>query len=136
MHNSAGIECFLGGLGPDAHKECISIDIFKMCHFVLLWMSSVFWDMTACSLLKVTWHFTGTCLLHFQGCRVSQGRNWHEAGDMIYTSALKLEATCSSKMLVDFQWTAWHYVLEDGSIHNYCHENLRSCCECLFHKFN
>jgi hypothetical protein len=28
--------------------------------------------------------------------------------------------------LVDFQWTKWSYIPEDITLHNHCHENLKS----------
>jgi hypothetical protein len=40
--------------------------------------SSVFWDITPCSPLKVNWCFEGTCL-HFQSQRISQARNQCES---------------------------------------------------------
>jgi hypothetical protein len=44
--------------------------------------SSVFWDVTIRSALKVSQRFGGTCHLHFQGQRVKQVRNLYEAGSM------------------------------------------------------
>jgi hypothetical protein len=41
--------------------------------------SSIFWDITLCSSLKVNQRFGGTCRLHVQD-RISQARNRHEAG--------------------------------------------------------
>jgi hypothetical protein len=40
--------------------------------------SSIFWDITACSPLKVNWRFGGTCRLHLQGPRISRTRNQRE----------------------------------------------------------
>jgi hypothetical protein len=45
--------------------------------------SSVFWDITLCSPLKVSW--------------------------LAYSSTLKMVTTYSSETSVDFQWTALHY---------------------------
>jgi hypothetical protein len=42
--------------------------------------SSVFWDITPYSPLKIKRHFEGICRLHLQGLRVSQARNQHETG--------------------------------------------------------
>jgi hypothetical protein len=42
--------------------------------------SSIFWDTTLYSPLKVNWSFGGTCHLHLQGRRVSRAWNQHEAG--------------------------------------------------------
>jgi hypothetical protein len=33
---------------------------------------------------------------------------------------------CSSKTSVDFQWTTWHYIPEDSTLHNHCCKNLKS----------
>jgi hypothetical protein len=43
--------------------------------------SSVFWNITLCSLLEVNWRFGETCRLHLQGRRNSQARNKREAGN-------------------------------------------------------
>jgi hypothetical protein len=81
--------------------------------------SSVLWDMTPCSLLEVNQSFRGTCYLHLQGCRVSQARNQHETGSkqLAYSSPLEMEATCSSKISVDFQQTTQCYIPEDRTLH-------------------
>jgi hypothetical protein len=34
--------------------------------------SSIFWDITPCSPLKVNWCFGGTCRLHLQGLRIQE----------------------------------------------------------------
>jgi hypothetical protein len=41
--------------------------------------SSIFWDITTCSPVKVNWLFRGTCRLHLQGRRISQARNQCES---------------------------------------------------------
>jgi hypothetical protein len=33
----------------------------------------------------------------------------------VYSLTLKMEAICSSEMLVNFQWTTWHYIPEDSA---------------------
>jgi hypothetical protein len=43
-----------------------------------------------------------------------------------YSSALKVEAMCSSETSVDFQRTARHYIPEDSALHNHRCENLKS----------
>jgi hypothetical protein len=48
--------------------------------------SSLFWDITPCSPLKVNWPFGETCRLHLQGRRISQARN-------------QLESTWQAKLL-------------------------------------
>jgi hypothetical protein len=39
---------------------------------------------------------------------------------------LKTELICSSEILTDFHQTTEHYTPEDGTLHNYCDENLKS----------
>jgi hypothetical protein len=41
--------------------------------------SSIFWDITPCSPLKVNWRFGGTCRLHLQGRKISRARNQRES---------------------------------------------------------
>jgi hypothetical protein len=45
--------------------------------------SSIFWDITSCSLLKINRWFGGKCSLHLQGWRLSQPRRQHEVGSVI-----------------------------------------------------
>jgi hypothetical protein len=52
--------------------------------------------------------------------------HFHTVSCLAYSSTLKMEATYSFEMSVDFQWTTLHYIPEDSTIHNYCCENLRS----------
>jgi hypothetical protein len=61
--------------------------------------SSVFWDMTPCSLLK-----GNRCLLAICFMLISC---------LVYSSALKMEATCSSEASTEFQRTTWRYIPED-----------------------
>jgi hypothetical protein len=65
-----------------------------------------------CSPLKLNWHFGETCRLHLQGRRISQARNQRESGSK-QRSTLKMEATCSSEMSVDFQRTTRRFIPED-----------------------
>jgi hypothetical protein len=69
--------------------------------------SCIIWNITPCSPVEVNQHFEGTCHLYFLGSRVGQTKNQHKAGSkqIAYSSALKMEATCSSEMLVDFHRT-------------------------------
>lgn len=100
--------------------------------------STLFWNVTQSMLVEVCYSFWGTCFPHLQDQRISQGRRQCEASSMYSQSRgcyllpaaflhgfffnLKMEAMCSSKILVDFQWTAWHYIPED----NHCSENVKS----------
>jgi hypothetical protein len=40
------------------------------------------------------------------------------------SSALKIEAVCSSETLVNFYWITWCYITEDTTLHSHCCENL------------
>jgi hypothetical protein len=42
--------------------------------------SSIFWDITSCSKLKINRRFRGTCCLQLRDRRIRQARNQHEAG--------------------------------------------------------
>jgi hypothetical protein len=66
--------------------------------------SSISWDGTLCSPLKVKRRFGRTCR---QGRKIGQARNEHETGSeqLAYPSTLKMEAVCSSEMSVEFQQT-------------------------------
>jgi hypothetical protein len=96
----------------------------------------IFRVITPCHPLKVNRHFEGTCDLHLQGQRMSQARNQHEGrwqveaftlvSCLAYFSTLKMEATCSSKMLVDFLLTTRRYNPENRKLHNHCCTNLKA----------
>jgi hypothetical protein len=118
----------------------------------ILLKSSGFWDITSCSPLKANRCFGGTCCLHLQGQRISQRINQNEAGSkqssayrlfhagffallatcftlvsyLAYTSTLRMEVTCSSKTLVDFEGITWSYSPEDRTLNNHRCENLKS----------
>jgi hypothetical protein len=91
-------------------------------------MSSIFWDVTPCSPLKINRSFEGTCGLPLQGRRINQARN--QRGSrwkawfclppaftlvcfLAYSSTLKMEATFFSETSVDFQRTIWRYIPHD-----------------------
>jgi hypothetical protein len=44
----------------------------------------------------------------------------------LFSSTLKMKATCSSETSVDFQGTTWRYTPEDITLHNHSSENLSS----------
>jgi hypothetical protein len=46
---------------------------------------------------------------------------------LVYSSKLKMEATCSSETSVDFQRVTRCYIPEDRSFHNHYCENFKSC---------
>jgi hypothetical protein len=94
--------------------------------------SSIFCDIMLCSSLKVNRRFGATCCPHLEGRRISQARKQREAGSkqncyplatwfvlvscLAYSSTLKMGATYSSEMSVNFQWTTWHYIPVDRSL--------------------
>jgi hypothetical protein len=45
----------------------------------------IFWDIIACSSLKVNRCFGGICRLHLKGWRIVQARNQYEAGSYLLT---------------------------------------------------
>jgi hypothetical protein len=94
--------------------------------------SSVLWNITPCSPLKVTRSLGGTYRLHLQGERISQIRNQREikwqaeaiftlVSSLAYPSTLKMQTKCSSEKSVAFQQTRWHYI----HMHNHRYENLK-----------
>jgi hypothetical protein len=66
--------------------------------------SSVLWDITQCSPLKVNRLFGGTCRLNLQGRRISQARKQQAASELglAYSSILKLETACYSETSANF----------------------------------
>jgi hypothetical protein len=43
-----------------------------------------------------------------------------------YFSTLKMEAICSSETSVEFQRTTGRYIPENGTLHNYCSDKIKS----------
>jgi hypothetical protein len=89
--------------------------------------SSIFWDITLCSPLKVNRRCGGTSRLHLQGPKINQARNQRETclppeftlvSCLAYSSTLKMEATYSSETSVDFRRTTWRYIPEDRTLQN------------------
>jgi hypothetical protein len=70
-------------------KHCRTLCRIEVLTAVVM-KSSISWDITPWSPLKVNLRFWGTRSLHLEGLRISQGRNQREAG---------------SKQFVDFQRT-------------------------------
>jgi hypothetical protein len=84
-------------------------------------MSSIFWDMTPCSSLKVSRSFWGIFCFNFQDRTINEVRDQHEA-----VTELKMESTYSSETSADFQWTTRRYIPEDTTHHKHRYGNLRS----------
>jgi hypothetical protein len=80
--------------------------------------SSIFWDITPCSLLKVNRRFGETCCLHIQCRRISQSllaTGFMLVSCFAYSSILKMK-TCSSAMSVDFQLTTQRHIAETRAL--------------------
>jgi hypothetical protein len=80
--------------------------------------SSVIWDITPCSLLKVSRRFRGTCCLHLQGQRITQARNHHEAGSK--------QSLCSLTVVHLF-WHSFggHFAGTKELMNNFFHRSVR-----------
>jgi hypothetical protein len=80
--------------------------------------SSIFWDITHCSLLKVNWHFGEKYCFHLPGRRVSQARNQRvasRAGFLLCSFFdLKMETVSSSEMLVNLYHITWCHTAKDS----------------------
>jgi hypothetical protein len=66
-------------LGHDRFPIYYSLTLSQRQQLMAL-KSTIFWDITPCSPLKVNRRFGGTCRLHLQGRRMRQVRNHREAG--------------------------------------------------------
>jgi hypothetical protein len=60
----------------------------KFSNMFLIKKSCIFLGIMSCSLVKVNQHFGGTCNLHFQSQRVSQGRKQQERGRKLWLGLL------------------------------------------------
>jgi hypothetical protein len=60
-----------------------------LIHYFFALKSTIFWDITHCSPLKVSRRFGGTCLLHSQG-RICRARYQHESRCQAEYSAIKV----------------------------------------------
>jgi hypothetical protein len=84
--------------------------------------STIFWDITPCSPLKVNRRFGGTYCLHLQGRRISRARRlclspaYTLVSCAAYSTTLKMDAICSSETSVDFQRTTRCYIPEDSTL--------------------
>jgi hypothetical protein len=87
-----------------ANEAMFPIAGFEVLTAVVI-KSSIFWDITQCSQLIVNRRFRGTFRLHLPSRKQKT------------SSALKMEATCSSETSVDFQRTARRYIPEDRILH-------------------
>jgi hypothetical protein len=84
---------------------------------VVVMNSSVFWDITLHSPLKVSWHFGGTCQLRLQGIKINQARHYHEAG--------------SKQRYTPLKQTTKHYIPEGRTLLDHCLVTVRVLCKCI-----
>jgi hypothetical protein len=91
--------------------------------------TTISWDITPFSPLKVNWRFGWIYCLHLQD-RIDRARyrlDFSPAFTLISCSAystLKMEV-CSSETSVDFKWATQRYIPEDSTLHNHRCENLK-----------
>jgi hypothetical protein len=111
------------------NQACLiwSLNLFLQFTTILIFKTSIFWDITMCGRMKVNWQ--PTCRLHIRVWQICKTRNWHDlraacfmpVSWLTYSSTLKTEATCSSETSGDFQWTTRH-----ATLHNHRCENCKS----------
>jgi hypothetical protein len=70
--------------------------------------STILWDITPCSPLRVNRRFGGTYRLHLQDRKIGEAKNQRES------------------TWVDSERTTLRYIPEDGTLQNYSCENLKS----------
>jgi hypothetical protein len=88
---------------------CRILTLLKYSHYM---NSTIFWDITTCSPLKVNIRFGRSCRLHLQIRRISQVRNQKTEFCLLpaftlvscsaFSSTLKMEMIYSSETSVDF----------------------------------
>jgi hypothetical protein len=101
--------------------ENFTFAYFLICDNFSSTKSSIFWDITHCSPLKVNRRFGGTY-------RLCLSPAFTLVSCSTYCSTLKMEAMCSSETSADFQRTTRHYIPEYNcsTLHNLSCENLKS----------
>jgi hypothetical protein len=87
--------------------------------------STIFWDMTPCSLLSFNRRFGGTYRLHPE-TQWTTRRYIPEDGNISSIFRMEMEAICSSETSVETQRTTRRHIPEDGTLHNHRCENLKS----------
>jgi hypothetical protein len=86
---------------------------FEVLRAVVL-KSTIFWDITPCSPLKVNRRFGGTYRKAWWQASLQHALTLVSCS--AYFSTLKMEAICFSETLVDSQLITWRYVPEGGTI--------------------
>jgi hypothetical protein len=94
--------------------QCDTYVEFEVLTAVVM-KSSIFWDITPCSPLKVK-RVSRENVASIQGRRISQARNQIESRWQAEPSTGKKEATFSSETLVDFQRNTQRYIAGDRTL--------------------
>jgi hypothetical protein len=143
-------------ISPHLYRSSYGITkLFYGLKIYMLYAIYIFWDITLCSLLKVSWHFRGTCSLHLQGWRISQVRNQHEAGSKVpplpcfmFVSCLAYSPTLEKielLIITAVRSSKPTYVLLILSLLSLCSSDRgyefhvtvdTKCCFCLYHKLS
>jgi hypothetical protein len=98
------------------------------------WNSTIFWEITPCSPLRVNRRFGGTSPPSLGSKNSKQSKMALLCLSPAFTlvscsanfSTLEMETICSSETSVHFQRTTRHYIREDGILHNHRCENFKS----------
>jgi hypothetical protein len=86
-----------------------TVEEFEVLTAVLM-KSTIFWDITPCSPLKINGRFGGTYRLHLQLYLPSA---FTLVSCSAYFSTMKMEAACSSQTSINFQRNTRRYIPED-----------------------
>jgi hypothetical protein len=119
-----------GNLHNNYHHE--NLNLQQVC----LFKSTIFWDITPGSPLKVDWRFGGTCHLHLQG-EISQATNKcdnRESASKLYLALLIQIQRWHVPPKHQLTFNGLPSVISQKivTLHNQCCENLISYKVCLF----
>jgi hypothetical protein len=100
---------------------CVGFEVLT----AVVMKSTLFWDITPYSLLKVNRRFGETYRLHLQVWRIIRARNQRESGWFLtrLISTLKIEEICSSETSVDLQRTTGRCIQEESTLRDYLFEH-------------
>jgi hypothetical protein len=121
-HSSSGGLLYHTHHAPDIHwflNPINSVDSIGFEVLTAVVRSSIYWNITPCSPLKVNRRFGETYRLHLQGRRISEKAGGKQTSYAVYFSTLKMEAICYSVTSLDFQRTTRRYVSEDGTFNTF-----------------
>jgi hypothetical protein len=96
---------------------------------------SIFWDITPCSPLKFNPCFRGICRFHLKEGRISQARNWGEAGSEQWNCLAEIsdhigerremQEKCQFLLVFPSKQANWCCIPENSTLHNHRCENLK-----------